>query len=55
MPIEIRELVIKVNVEERPSDSLNVHNNEALQKLKESIIKECLDRLKKKNNINTDR
>jgi len=43
MPLEIKELVIRVNVEENAAgNSVNVQD---LAELKKSIIKECMDRL----------
>lgn len=45
MPLEIRELVIRVNIEEQavtPSGNISARE---LQALKEKIIRECMDKL----------
>ena len=44
MPIEIRELVIKVNIVEdhKATDAIDTHN---LSDLKRQIIKECTERV----------
>lgn len=44
MPIEIRELVIKVNIvkDHKASDVIDTHN---LSDLKKQIIKECTERV----------
>lgn len=46
MPVEIRELVIKINIEE--SNSKIGISEEELLELKRKIIKECLDKIKVK-------
>jgi hypothetical protein len=44
MPIEIKELIIKVNVEEPQRVSSREEIEQAIDK--EEIIKECIDRIK---------
>ena len=43
MPVEIRELVIKINVEE--SNSKKGINEEELLELKRKIVKECMEKI----------
>jgi len=51
MPIEIRELVIKVSVDQNKRDSGTGLDSKELTVLKNKIVKECMDniRLKMKN------
>lgn len=52
MPIEIRELIIKVKVEESGSASSSL-NTYAIQEIKNSLLKECKKEIRnqlKKNN-----
>lgn len=46
MPLEIRELVIRVTVNEKPSGGLDEDLlNEKLQDLKKKVVKECIDKV----------
>jgi hypothetical protein len=45
MPLEIRELVIRVNIEEHAAAPENGISAKDLQALKEKIIRECMDKL----------
>ena len=45
MPLEIRELVIRVNIEEHAVTPVNSISAKELQALKDKIIRECMDRL----------
>jgi len=45
MPLEIRELVIRVNIEEQAVAPAGNINAKELQALKEKIIRECMDKL----------
>lgn len=46
MPLEIRELVIRVNIEENAAPPANNHTGaKELQALKEKIVRECMDKL----------
>ncbi|PSL45364.1 hypothetical protein CLV51_10466 [Chitinophaga niastensis] len=45
MPLEIRELVIKVTVGEHPSQGTTQPGTNDLQALKEKIVRECMDKL----------
>jgi hypothetical protein len=45
MPLEVRELVIRVNIEEQAAAPVNNVSARELQALKEKIIRECMDRL----------
>jgi hypothetical protein len=51
MPIEIRELVIKVSVDQNNKSSNQVINPRELAALKSKIVKECMEtiRLRMKN------
>lgn len=42
MPVEIRELVVKVNLEETKSNKLDSHE---LHELKNKIVKECTEKI----------
>jgi hypothetical protein len=48
MPIEIKELIVKVNIQEsfHNSTTKNTIDKKALQNLKKEIIKECLGKMK---------
>jgi hypothetical protein len=46
MPVEIRELVIKINIEE--SNSKKGISAEELLELKRNIVKECIEKIKVK-------
>jgi hypothetical protein len=43
MPVEIRELIVKINIEE--SNTKKGLNEEELAELKKKIIKECVDKV----------
>ncbi len=45
MPLEIRELVIRVNIEEQAPRPVNAISAKDLQALKDKIIRECMDKL----------
>jgi hypothetical protein len=45
MPLEIRELVIRVNIEEQAVAPVNNVSARELQALKEKIIRECMEKL----------
>jgi len=46
MPLEIRELIIRVNIEEQaPKAAADGIGSRELQVLKEKIVRECMDRL----------
>jgi hypothetical protein len=46
MPLEIRELIIKVTIEEHAPKSVgNSIGSRELQMLKEKIVRECMDKL----------
>lgn len=45
MPLEIRELVIRVNIEEHAAAPVSSISAKELQALKEKIIRECMDKL----------
>ncbi|MBS0032283.1 DUF5908 family protein [Chitinophaga sp. 22321] len=45
MPLEIRELVIKVTVEEHPPQATASTGLKDLQALKDKIVRECMDKL----------
>ncbi|WP_188316203.1 DUF5908 family protein [Chitinophaga agrisoli] len=46
MPLEIRELVIKVTIDEQaPKAAVNGISSKELQALKEKIVRECMDNL----------
>jgi hypothetical protein len=45
MPLEIRELVIRVNIEEQALRPVNTVSAKDLQALKDKIIRECMDKL----------
>jgi len=52
MAIEIRELIIKVKVEENPS---NNSDNENLMRIKESVLKACKKEIKRELNKKRER
>ena len=46
MPLEIRELIIRVSVNEKKTGDLNeTVLNKKLQELKTKVVKECLDKI----------
>lgn len=45
MPLEVRELVIRVNIEEHAATPANTISAKELEALKEKIIRECMDKL----------
>jgi hypothetical protein len=45
MPLEIRELVIKVTIEEHPPQATAPTGAKDLQALKDRIVRECMDKL----------
>ncbi|MET3877932.1 MULTISPECIES: DUF5908 family protein [Chitinophaga] len=45
MPLEIRELVIKVTIEEHPPQQAANTGIKDLQALKDKIVRECMDKL----------
>jgi hypothetical protein len=45
MPLEIRELVIKVTIEEHPPQATSHTGIKDLQALKDKIVRECMDKL----------
>lgn len=45
MPLEIRELVIRVNVKEGERTTDEAELNRKLQEMKTKIIKECMEKL----------
>lgn len=53
MPLEIRELVIKINVQEQQQQQ--EITEEALKKLKDKIVNECLAKVIKKIEKSQDR
>ncbi|BAV05982.1 hypothetical protein SAMN05421788_10656 [Filimonas lacunae] len=48
MPLEIRELVIKVTVEEQAGRQQQADLAKTLQTLKNQVVKECMDQIKTK-------
>lgn len=54
MPLEIRELVIKVNISELPNNTATDAKNELLE-LKEKVVSECIERVMKKLETNFQR
>jgi len=52
MPLEIRELIIKVTVGDTDKKSINDKN---LQELKKNIVKECTEKILLKLKTETDR
>jgi len=47
MPIEIRELVIKVNIVEPKETKVEMFEDDAIQNLKNDLLKECKKAIKK--------
>ncbi|NCT94935.1 MAG: hypothetical protein GXC72_10950 [Chitinophagaceae bacterium] len=45
MPLEIRELVIRVNVREQEQKSDDAELNRKIQDMKAKIVKECMEKL----------
>ncbi|CAL1518626.1 DUF5908 family protein [Chitinophaga sp. MM2321] len=45
MPLEIRELVIKVTIEEHPPQTAAQPGAKDLQSLKEKVVRECMEKL----------
>ncbi|MEB3088273.1 DUF5908 family protein [Parvimonas sp. D4] len=45
MPLEIRELVIKVNVRENERQTDDAELNKKIQEMKTKIVKECMEKL----------
>jgi len=46
MPLEIRELIIRVTVNEKRTGSLDEDMlNEKIQELKTKVVKECIDKI----------
>ena len=52
MPLEIRELIIKVSVEDNDKKFIN---DKSLQELKKSLIKECTEKILLKLKEGADR
>lgn len=55
MPIEIRELVIKVTVDEKSKRSDSGMDPRELERLKEKIVKECMANIMQKMGSLSDR
>lgn len=55
MPIEIRELVIKVTVDEKSKKSDKSLDPRELARLKDKIVKECMDSIMRKMGSLSDR
>lgn len=45
MPLEIKELVIKVTIEEHPPQAAAQTGTKDIQALKDRIVRECMDKL----------
>lgn len=46
MPIEVRELIIRVNIEDKPATTN--HLAKEIQDIKTQVVKECLEKLMSK-------
>lgn len=59
MPIEIRELVVKTTIETQGNNTSSSYENKQigyqLEKIKESIIQECISKIEEKLERNTER
>lgn len=54
MPLEIRELVIRVNVRENEKQTDETEINRKIQEMKTKIVKECMEKLLSRiDNLNT--
>jgi hypothetical protein len=53
MPLEIRELVIKVTIESNTAQASQMPDENYLQALKASIVKECMEKIRSRID-NTD-
>ena len=54
MPLEIRELVIRVNVRESERQTDEAEINRKIQEMKTKIVKECMEKLLSRiDNLNT--
>lgn len=45
MPLEIRELVIKVTIEEHPQHSAGQQSSKDLHVMKDKIVQECMEKI----------
>lgn len=55
MPVEIRELTIKMTIDETGSKEVKIPDEGSLKKLRESIVKECTEAIVEILNVQKER